>query len=68
MSNIPDKQFETVNDEELRRFRGYWKVPGRSLVDELLQERREEARREQEEPGDTDVHIKGQSEGKIKRE
>lgn len=43
-------------DEEIKRFRGYWKVPGRSLVDELLQERREEARREQEEMGETDVH------------
>jgi AbrB family looped-hinge helix DNA binding protein len=33
-------------DEELRRFRGQWKVQGRSLVDELLQERRDEARKE----------------------
>lgn len=43
-------------DEMLKRFRGQWKVTGGSLVDELLQERREEAYREQKEPGDTDVH------------
>ena len=43
-------------DEEINRFRGYWKVPGRSLVDELIQERREEARREQEEMGERDVY------------
>ena len=42
-------------DETLRHFRGRWKVPGRSLVDEFIQERREEARREQEALEDTDV-------------
>jgi hypothetical protein len=48
--------FEGTEDEELRRFRGQWKIPGRSLVGELLQERREEAHREQKELGGTDVH------------
>jgi len=42
-------------DETLRCFRGRWKVTGRSLVDEFIQERREEARREQEALEDTDV-------------
>ena len=43
-------------DEMLKRFRGQWKVSGRSLVDELLQERREEARKEHKELENTDVH------------
>ena len=48
----PDRSLRLVSlREQLKKLRGMYKhlAVGRSLVDELIQERREEARRENEE-------------------
>ena len=48
----PDRSLRLVSlQEELKKLQGMYKhlAPGRSAVDELIRERREEARRENEE-------------------